>query len=164
MPSLTVECTLCTPCSRSDPFFLAKVRLSPTLTLSPLMVWYSGLTALFLFLLEKAATAFLPSAVSVALRPLFLFWQAQYAQVFPLKPAPFCTHFAGLGNTTKSAFILLFSSYLTLVLSSPPCPLLHLSFYLKLCGRSGRNCLLSPSALSGYNGSPDIRFSGERRG
>ena len=53
---------------------------------------------------------------------------------------------------------LFFSSYLTLVLSSPPYPLLHLSFYLNLSGRSGRNCLLSPPVLSGYNGSPDTRF------
>ena len=45
-----------------------------------------------------------------------------------------------------------------LILSSPPCPLLHLSFYLKLCGRSGRNCLLS-SGLSDCNGSPDTSFS-----
>ena len=30
---------------------------------------------------------------------------------------------------------------------------------LKLCGRSGRNCLLFPPVLSGYNGSPDTRFS-----
>ena len=52
-----------------------------------------------------------------------------------------------------------FFSCLTLVLSSPPCPLLHFSCYLKLCGRSGRNCLLSPPVLSGYNGSPDTRFS-----
>ena len=52
-----------------------------------------------------------------------------------------------------------FSYYLTLVLSSPAYPLLHLSFYLNLSGRSGRNCLLSPSVLSGYNGSPDTRFS-----
>ena len=71
---------------------------------------------------------------------------------------PFCTLFAGLGSTNKSANFLLFSYYLTLVLSSSPCPLLHLSFYLKLCGRSGRNCLLSPPVLSGYNGSPDTRF------
>ena len=70
---------------------------------------------------------------------------------------PFCTLFASLGNTNKSAISLLFSYYLTLVLSSPPCPLLHLSFYLKLCGRSGRNCLLSP-VLPGYNGSPDTHF------
>ena len=139
------------------PLTLAKVRLLPILTLSPLMIWYSGQTALFL--LAKAAPAFLPTAFSVALRPLFPFRQAQFAPVFPLKPAPFCTLFAGLGSTIKSAIFLLFFSYLTLVLSSPPCPLLHLSCYLKLCGRSGRNCPLSPPVLSGYNGSPDTRFS-----
>ena len=121
------------------PLALAKVRLSSTLTLSPLMIWYSGQTALFLFLLARAAPAFLPTALSVAL----------------------CALFAGLGNTIKSAIFLLFSYYLTLVLSSPPCPLLHLSSYLKLCGRSGRNCLLSSPVLSGYNGSSDICFSWE---
>ena len=98
---------------------LAKVRLSPILTLSPLMIWYSGQTALFLFLLARAAPAFLPTALSVALRPLFPFRQAQYVPVFPLKPAPFCTLFAGLGNTNKSAIFLVFSC-LTLVLFSPP--------------------------------------------
>ena len=59
----------------------------------------------------------------------------------------------------KSAIFHLFTYCLTLVLSSPSCPLLHFSCYLKLCGRSGRNCLLSPPVLSGYNGSPDTRFS-----
>ena len=83
------------------------------------MIWYFGQTPLFLFLLARAAPAYLPSALSVALRPLFPFRQAQYAQVFPLNPAPFCTLFAGLGNTNKSAISLLFSC-LTLVLSSPP--------------------------------------------
>ena len=123
------------------------------------MIWCFGQTALFLFLLARAAPAFLPTALSVALRPLFPFRQAQYAQVFRLKPAPFCMLFAGLGNTIKSAISLLFFSCLTLVLSSPPCPLLHLSSYLKLCDRSSRNCLLFPSVLSGYIGSPDTRFS-----
>ena len=93
----------------------------------------------------------------MALRPLFPFKQAQYVQVYPLKPAPFCMLFAGLGSTNKSAIFLLFY-YLTLVLSPPSCPLLDLSSYLKLCGRSGRNCLLS-LVLSGYNGSPYTRFS-----
>ena len=159
LPSFTVESTLPTPCSCSDPpLSLAKVRLSPTLTLSHLMIWYSGQTALFLLFLASAAPVFLPTALSVALRPLFPFRQAQYVPVFPLKPAPFCTLFAGLGSTNKSAISLLFSYYLTLVLSSPPCSLLHLSCYLKLCGRFGRNCLLSP-VLSGYNGSPDTRYS-----
>ena len=93
---------------------------------------------------------YFPTALSVALRSLFPFWQAQYAQVFPLKPAPFCKLFVGLGSTSKFATSHLFSSSLTL---APP------SFYLKLSGRSGRNCLLSPPVLSGYNGSPDTHFS-----
>ena len=138
--------------------FLAKARLSLSFALSLLMMWYSGLTALFPYLLAKAAVAYLPIALSVALRPLFPFRQAQYAQVFPLKPAPLCTLFAGLGSTNKSATSIFSSSYLTLVMSLPLCPLLHLLFYLKLSGRSGRNYLLFPSVLSGYNGSPDIRF------
>ena len=119
LPLFLVESTLSSPCSRSD-LSLTKVRLSPTLTLSPLMIWCFGQTALFLFLLAKAAPAFLPTALSVALRPLIPFRQAQYVQVFPLKPAPFCTLFAGLGSTNKSAISLLVSYYLTLVLSSPP--------------------------------------------
>ena len=64
--------------------------------------------------------AYLPTALSVALRPLFCFQQAQYAQVFLLKPVPFCMLFAHLGSTNKSATSLLFFSYLTLDLSSPP--------------------------------------------
>ena len=124
-------------CSRWSPSFplhalalisltLAQVRLSPTLTLSPLMIWCFGLTALFLFLLARAARAFLPTALSVAPRPLFPFRQAQYVQVFPLKPVPICTLFAGLGSNNKSAIFLLFFSCLTLALSSPPRSFLHL--------------------------------------
>ena len=155
--ALPVLLGICLPSPRSPafpphalaliPLFLANVRLSPILTLSPLMIWYSGQTALSLFLLARAALAYLPTALSVALRPLFPFRHAQYAQVFPLKPAPFCTLFAGLGSANKPAIFLLFSYYLTLVLSSPPCPLLHLSSYPKLCGRSGRNCILSPCSI-----------------
>ena len=144
------------------PLTLVKVRLSPTLSLSPLMTWCFGQTALFLFLLAKAAPAFLPTAVSVALRPLFPFRQAQYVQVFPLKSAPFRTLFAGLGSTNKSAISLLFSYYLTLILSSPSCPLLHLSFYLKLCGKSGRNCLLSLLFYQATMGPRTLISPGER--
>ena len=103
------------------PLTLAQVRLSPILTLSPLMIWYSRQTALFL--LARAAPAFLPTALSVALRPLFPFRQAQYVPVFPLKPVPFCSLFAGLGNTIKSAiFLLLLSDSRSVLaaLSSPP--------------------------------------------
>ena len=126
-------------------------------SLSP-MIWYSRLGALFLFLLANAASAYLPTALSVALRTLFPFQQAQYVQVFPLKRTPFCPLSADLGSTNNSTISLLFTYYLTLVLSSPPCRLLHFSSYLKLCDRSGKNYLLSP-ALSDYNGSPNTRFS-----
>ena len=113
------------------------------------MIWCFGQTT----------PAFLPTALSVALRTLFLFWQAQYVEVFLLKPAPFCMLLAGLDSTNKPAISLFFFFYLTLVLSLPPCPLLHLSSYLKLSGRCGRNCLLSPLVLSSYNGSPNTHFS-----
>ena len=122
------------------------------------MFWTDGSVP---FPFGKSGSGVLSNCSFCGTEALFLFQQAQYAQVFLLKSALSCRIFAGLGSTNNSAVSLLFSCYLTLALSSPPCPLLHLSFYLKLCGRSGRNCLLSPSLLSGYNGSPDIRFSRE---
>ena len=70
--SFTVESNLSSPCSRSNPLSLAKVQLSLTLTLSPLMIWYSGLMALFLFLLARAAPAYLLTAFCVTLRHSFL--------------------------------------------------------------------------------------------
>ena len=52
------------------------------LTLSHLTLWCSGQTALFLFLLAKMALAYLPSALSAALRPLFLFSRPSMFKVF----------------------------------------------------------------------------------
>ena len=160
LPSFTVESTLSTPCSRFDsPLSLLGVALAhlDSLPFHDLVLWTDGSV---LFPLGKGGSGVLVNcSLSVAPRLFFPFRQAQYVQVFPLKHAPFCTLFAGLGSTNKSAIFLFFSFCLTLVLFSPPCPLLHLSSYLKLCGRSGRNCLLSPPVLSGYNESPDTRFS-----
>ena len=129
-----------------------------TFTLSHLTVWCFGQTALFFLLWVKEALVYLPTAFSVvALRPLSPIRQAQYVQVFRLKPAPNCTLFAGLGSTNKSAISLL------LALTSSPC-LLRLSFYPNLSGRCGRNILLSP-VLSGYTmGSRTLVSPGERRG
>ena len=89
--------------------------------------------AVFLFVFIKAALVYLPTTHFVALRPSFPFWEALYFQIFPLKPAPLCKLF-----TAPTSLSFFFS--LTLALSSPLCPLLHLFFYLNL---SGRNCLLS---------------------
>ena len=124
LPSFTLESTLPTPCSRSDPPHSCQgAALAHLDSLPPhdLVLW--TLTALSLFLLARAAPAFLSTALSVALRPLFPFRQAQYAQVFPLKPAPFCMLFASLGSTNKSAISLLLlsdSRSVLAILSSPP--------------------------------------------
>ena len=102
---------------------LAKVWLSPILTLSPLKIWCSGQTTLILFLLARGDPVYLPTALSVALRPLFPFRQAQYVPVFLLKPAPFCRLFTGLASTNKSAISLLLlsdSRSVLATLSSPP--------------------------------------------
>ena len=100
----------------------------------------------------------------MALRPFSPFRQAQYVQVSPLKPASFCKLSAGHGSTNKSAISLPFSSSLTLALFLPLCTLLHLSFYIKFSGRSGRNYdLLSPPALSGYKGPRTFVSPGEQR-
>ena len=122
-------------------FFSFGAVLFTSLTLNVLfMTWCSGQTTLFFSLSAKTALAYLPNALSVALRPHFSFQQAQYDQVFPLKPAPFCKLFAGLGSTNKSTTCFLLSDSRS---SSPPYPLLHLSFHLI----SGRNCLLFPPLL-----------------
>ena len=133
------------------PLSLAKMRLSLILTLSPTSQ-SDGQMALFLFLFT-ITLAYFPTAPFVALRPLFPFQQAHYAQVFPLKAAPFCKLFAGFGSTYKSATSLVYSFSLTFVLSLPFCSLLCLSFYLNL----------SPGLLSCFNRSPDTRSPGERR-
>ena len=82
------------------------------------------------------------------------FQQVEYAQVFLLKPGPFCKLFAGLGSINKSSTSLLlpsdFRSVLT-TLSSPPSNLLPQTLWQELSS-------LSP-VLSVYNGSPDTRFS-----
>ena len=123
LPSFTVECTLSSSCSRSDPPLSRQGAALAHLDCLPphnLVLWTDAAVRL---LLAKAAPTFWPTALSVALRPLFPFRQAQYAQVFPLKPAPFCMLFAGLGNTNKSAISLLFlsdSCSVLATLSSPP--------------------------------------------
>ena len=74
LPSFIVESTLSTPCSRPDPLLSRQGAPLAHLDFLPLMIWYSGQTALFL--LAETALAYLPTALSVALRPLYPFQQA----------------------------------------------------------------------------------------
>ena len=58
LPSFTMESTLSTPCSRSDPPLSRQgAALTHLDSLLPLMIWYYEQTALFFFLLARAALA-----------------------------------------------------------------------------------------------------------
>ena len=132
------------------PLSLAKVRLTLTLTLSPLTIWYSGLTALFLFLLAKAALSFSAGPVCSSFSPeacavlQTLCWSRQHQQV---------CHFS---------FLLLLSdsrSVLTTLSTSPS------SFLPQISRRSGRNCFLSLHLLNQVTMALWTLVSpGERRG
>ena len=104
LPSLTVEFTLSSPCSRSDPCLSCQGAALANLDFffpHDLVLWTD---ALFLFLLVKMAPAFLPTALSVALRPLF-----------PFLAGPLCSSFSA-------------EACAILVLAAPTSlPLLHLS-------------------------------------
>ena len=118
----TVESTLTFSCSRSDtPLFRQGAALAHLDSLPPhdLVLWTDGSIP---FLLGKGGSGVLANCSLCGTEATLSFsaGPAQYVQVFPLKPAPFCMFFAGLGSTNKSAISLLFFSCLTLVLSSPP--------------------------------------------
>ena len=124
--SFIVKSTLSSPCSRSD-LRRQGAALAHLDSLLPndLVLWTDGS-----FPFGKDGSGVLANCSRVALRPLFPFQQAQYAQVSLLKPAPFCTLFAGLGSTNKSVTSLLLlsdSRSVLATLSSPP------SFYLPQC-------------------------------
>ena len=112
------------------------------------------MTALFFFLLARAAPVILRTALSVTLRPLFPFQQTQYAQVSLLKPASFCTFFAGFGSTNKSYH---FSSICLLLCSDHPI----LSSIFPFTSIFLAGTFSSPPVLSGCNGFRILVFPGK---
>ena len=117
-------------------FSLAKVRLSLTLTLPPhgMVLWTDGFVP---FLFGKNGSGVLANCSPCGAEATLSFLQAQYAQVFPLKPAPFCSLLAGLGSTNKSAIsLLLCDSRSVLATLSSPSFLLPQSFWQELSSLS----------------------------
>ena len=108
-----------------------------------------------LFLLPKTALTSLPTAFFEELRPLFPIRQAQYVQVFPLKPAPFCKLSAGLGSTNKSVIYLVFSDSRSALaaLSFPRSNFISHSWNIW-------QELSFPSLLTGYNASSPLVLLG----
>ena len=146
-------------CSRSD-FPFSRQGASPTHidSLSPhdLVLWTDGSVP---FPFGKGGSGVLANYSLCGTEPTLSFSAGPVCSSFS---AEACAILHALCWSRQHHQVCHFSSLpscLTFVLSSPPCPLLHLSCYLKLCGKSGRNCLLYRSVLSGYNGSPNTRFS-----
>ena len=154
MPSLSslesafiVESTLSSPCSRSDPPFSRQGAVLAHLdSLHPhdLILWTDGSVP---FPFGKGGSGVLANCSLRGTEATLSFSAGLVCSSFSAEACITLRALAGLGSTNKSAIFFLFSSYLTLVLSSPPCPLLHLFSYLKLCGRCSTNCLLSSCSI-----------------
>ena len=159
LSSFTVESTLSTTCSRSDPPHSRQgVALAHLDSLPPhdLVLWTDGSVP---FPFGKGGSGVLANCSLCGTEATLSFSAGPVCSSFSAEACAILHALCWSRQHHKVCHIFLLFSCLTLVLSSPPCPLLHLSCYLKLCGRSGRNCPFSPPVLSGYNGSPDTRFS-----
>ena len=153
LPSFTVESILSSSCSRSDPPLSYQGAALAHLDFLPphdLVLWTDGS-----FPFGKDSSGVLANCSLSGTEPTLFFSAGPVCSSFS---AEACAILHALCWSRQHQQVCHYF-YLILVLSSPPCPLLHLSFYLKLCGKSGRNCFLSLPVLSGYNGSPDTRFS-----
>ena len=152
MRVLTFLLGICLPSRWSLSFPLHALALIPLsfahLDSLPLMIWYSGQTALFLLLLARAAPAFLPTAFSVATL-FFFFWQAQHVPVFWPEACAILQALCWSRQHQKSAISLLLLSDSRSVLSSI-FPFISIS----LAGT-----VFSPPVLSDCNGSLDTHFS-----
>ena len=152
LPSFMVESTLSSPCSRSDfPLTCQGAALAHLDSLPPYdLVLSTDSSVPFPFgkggsgVLANYSLCGTEATLSFSARPVCSSFSAEA-----------CAILQGL-CWSRQHQVCHFSS--VVLLSDSRCPLLHLSFYLKLFGRSGRNCLLCRHVLSDYNGSSDIRF------
>ena len=108
-----MDSTLSFSCSQSDaPLSLSRqeTALSNLDSFLPhnLVIWTDSYVP---FPVGEDGYGVLPTAHFAAMRPLFPFGQAQFAQVFLLKPAPFWKLFTGLGSPNDSAIFLLLLPY-----------------------------------------------------
>ena len=148
--SLLLGICLCSPWS--PPLPLHALALNPP-SLSPphdLVLWTDGFVP---FPFGKGGSGILPNCSLCGTEVTLSFSTGPVCLSFS---AEACAILHALSWSRQHQQVCHFSS---LLLLSDSRSVLHLSSYLKLCGRSGRNSLLSPSVLSDYNGSPDTRFS-----
>ena len=151
LPSFTVESTLSTPRSRSDPPLTRQgAALAHLDSLPPhdLVLWTDGSVP---FPFGKGGSGVLANCSLCGTEASLFFSAGPVCSSFS---AEACAILHALCWSPQHHKVCHFSSILLLSDSR-----FVLSSYFKLCGRSGRNCLFSPSVLLDYNGSPDTRFS-----
>ena len=154
LPSFTVESTLTLSCSRSDPPLSRQgAALAHLVSPSPhdLGLWTDGSVP---FPFGKGGSGILANCSLCGTEATLSFSAGPVCSCFSAKA---CAILHALCWSRQHQQVCHFSSLL--LLSDSHSVLATLSSYLKLCGRSGRNCLLPSPVLSGYNGSPDTRFS-----
>ena len=140
-----MESTLSSSCSRSDPLLSRHLDSLPP---HDLVLWTDGS-----FPFGKGGSGVLANCSLCGTEATLSFSAGPVCSSFS---AEACAILHALCWSRQHQQVCDFSS--VLLLSDSFCsrrPVL--SCYLKLCGRSGRNCLHSP-VLSSYNGSPDTHF------
>ena len=152
-----MESTFSCPYSRSDSLFSRQGAALAHLDSLPFYDVVLGTDDFVPFLFSKGGSGVLANCSLCGTETTLFFSGSSVCSSFSAEACAILQALCWSGSTNNVP--LLFSSYLNFAVTSPPDPLLHLSFHLNLPGRSGRNCLLSPPVLSGYNESPDICFS-----
>ena len=100
-PSFIVESTLSSPCSHSDPPLSPQGAALVHLDSPPypdLVLWIDRSVP---FLFGKDGLGVIAKCFFCSTEATLSFSAGQYVQVFPLKPAPFCLVFGGLGSTNR---------------------------------------------------------------
>ena len=146
-----MESILSYSCSRSDPPLTRQGGDLAHLVSPPhdLVLWTDGSVP---FPIGKGGSGVLANCSLCGTEAtLFFLSRPSMLKFFPLKPAPFCTLFAGLGSTNKSAIFLLFSYYLTLVLSSPPSLLLSQTLWQTWQELSSLSCSIRLQWVPGHS-------------
>ena len=111
LPSFTVDSTLSSPCSRSDLLSLVKMWLLLTLTLFPLTISCSGLTALFLFLFGKGSSGVLANCSLCGTEAILSFSAGSVCSSFS---AEACTILQAICWSRQQQQVCHFSSFLLL--------------------------------------------------
>ena len=150
LPSFTVESTLSTPCSRSDPVSLQGAALAhlDSLPSHDLVLWTEGSVP---FPFGKGGSGVLSNCSLCGAEATLSFSAGAVCSSFS---AEACAILHALCWSRQHQQVCHFSSLLSNSHSV-------LSSIFPLISNSGRNCLFSPSVLSDYNGSLDTRFSRE---